>query len=61
MISNIKHLFCKHKWVYLRWFEAYDKHRNTRYSVKEYICVKCGKKKAVDGRLRGGAGNGKTN
>ena len=55
MIRNIKHLFCKHKWVYLRWFQAYDKHRNTRYSVKEYICIKCGKKKEVDGRLRGGA------
>ena len=59
MKKFLKQLFCKHKYeksddgkeIYWRSFcEEYDEQRNERYAVREYMCLKCGKKIWVDGR-----------
>lgn len=45
-----KRLFCKHAYVQIRFREEIDHFRNTRYSVRNYRCPKCGKEIWVDGR-----------
>ena len=63
--KKVKQLFCKHKYdrvgwvekdengkeIYWRSFrEEYDEYMNVRYAVREYVCLKCGKKIWVDAR-----------
>lgn len=41
-------LFCRHDYEQIGWDEMED--NNTRYSVRYYMCKKCGKYITVDGR-----------
>lgn len=65
MKKFLKQLFCKHRYERLGWTERsddgkeiyfrsfreeYDEQRNERYAVRQYQCLKCGKKIWVDGR-----------
>lgn len=50
MKDFLRRLFCKHNYKKIAWCEEYDSCRNERYSVRQYLCVKCGKKIWVDGR-----------
>lgn len=50
IIYVIKKLFCKHEYEQLSYYEEFDRFSNVRYSVRLYECIKCGKRKQVDGR-----------
>lgn len=48
MKEFIKRLFCKHDYIKIDWYQTFD--NNVRYSRRQYMCKKCGKKIWVDGR-----------
>ena len=48
--DTLKKMFCKHGYELISWYEEFDKCCNIRYSVRTYRCIKCGKRKEVDGR-----------
>lgn len=50
MNLNLKKLFCRHDYHKVDWEMAMDYRRNEVYSVRTYVCSKCGKKILVDGR-----------
>lgn len=41
-------LFCRHSFVQVDWFEASD--GTVRFSMRQYRCEHCGKKRWIDGR-----------
>lgn len=47
----LKQLFCKHNFNMIAWREENDRHCTTRWSMRTYVCEKCGKKIEVDGRF----------
>ena len=48
MKQFFKRLFCKHDYIKIDWYQTFD--NNIRYSRRQYMCKKCGKKIWVDGR-----------
>lgn len=45
-----KELLCRHKYCNTDYIEKLDEYTNTRYSMRKYVCNKCGKVVWVDGR-----------
>lgn len=47
-MNIIKQIFCKHEYKKIGYIQKID--NNIRYSMRHYICNKCGKMIWVDGR-----------
>lgn len=45
----IKQLFCRHDWYKVGFTETVE--NNLRYSIRSYVCAKCGKIRREDGRF----------